>query len=145
MPSIQYEICVTSDLTNLTEVGAFVSERARHVGMTEDQVFQIQLAVDEACTNSMVHAYQGDDAGEVRVCCYSEGQDFVIEVVDQGQVFDPKAVPEPDLNSRLEDRDVGGLGLYFMRKLMDSVSFATPEGGGNQVVMRKHIDQPATQ
>ncbi|MGC9360041.1 MAG: ATP-binding protein, partial [Anaerolineae bacterium] len=86
MSSIQYEICVTSDLANLTEVGAFVSERARHVGMTEDQIFQIQLAVDEACTNSMVHAYQGDDTGEVRVCCYREGPDFVIEVVDQGQV-----------------------------------------------------------
>ena len=144
MPSIQYEICVTSDLTNLTEVGAFVSERARHVGMTEDQVFQIQLAVDEACTNSMVHAYQGDDAGEVRVCCYRERQDFVIEVVDQGQVFDPESVPEPDLNSPLEDRDVGGLGLYFMRKLMDSVSFAAPQSGGNQVVMRKHINGPTT-
>ncbi|MGC9360845.1 MAG: ATP-binding protein, partial [Anaerolineae bacterium] len=63
---------------------------------------------------------------------------------DQGQVFDPSAVPEPDLNSPLEDRDVGGLGLYFMRKLMDSVTFAAPRGGGNQVVMRKHIDRPAT-
>jgi len=144
MTRIQYEICVSSELANLTEVGAFVCERARHAGMSEDQIFQVQLAVDEACTNSMVHAYQGDVTGQVRVCCYREGADFVVEVIDQGQGFEPSEIPEPDLSSPLEDRDAGGLGLYFMRTLMDSVTFAVPRDGGNQVVMRKRIGQPAT-
>jgi len=54
-------------------------------------------------------------------------------------VFDATAVPEPDLGKPIEDRDIGGLGLFFMRKLMDSVVFATPSEGGNQVIMRKRI------
>lgn len=144
MTGTQYEICVTSELDNLASIGAFVSERARMVGMSEEQVFQVQMAVDEACTNAMVHAYQGDPNGKVRVCCYREGADFVVEVVDQGQVFDASAVPEPDLSSPLEERDVGGLGLFFMRKLMDSVTFSVPREGGNQVVMRKRIDNRRT-
>jgi len=139
MTSTQHEICVTSELANLANIGVFVSERARLSGMSEKQVFQVQMAVDEACTNAMVHAYQGDPEGEVRVCCYLEGNEFVVEVVDQGQVFDATAVPEPDLGKPIEDRDIGGLGLFFMRKLMDSVVFATPSEGGNQVIMRKRI------
>jgi serine/threonine-protein kinase RsbW len=139
MTSTQHEICVTSELANLANIGIFVSERARLSGMSEKQVFQVQMAVDEACTNAMVHAYQGDPEGEVRVCCYLEGNEFVVEVVDQGQVFDATAVPEPDLGKPIEDRDIGGLGLFFMRKLMDSVVFATPSEGGNQVIMRKRI------
>ncbi len=141
MTSTQHEICVTSELANLANIGIFVSERARLSGMSEKQVFQVQMAVDEACTNAMVHAYQGDPEGEVRVCCYLEGNEFVIEVVDQGQVFDATAVPEPDLGKPIEDRDIGGLGLFFMRKLMDSVVFATPSEGGNQVIMRKRIGE----
>ncbi len=141
MTSTQHEICVTSELANLANIGIFVSERARLSGMSEKQVFQVQMAVDEACTNAMVHAYRGDPEGEVRVCCYLEGNEFVIEVVDQGQVFDATAVPEPDLGKPIEDRDIGGLGLFFMRKLMDSVVFATPSEGGNQVIMRKRIGE----
>jgi serine/threonine-protein kinase RsbW len=141
MTSTQHEICVTSELANLANIGIFVSERARLSGMSEKQVFEVQMAVDEACTNAMVHAYQGDPEGEVRVCCYLEGNEFVIEVVDQGQVFDATAVPEPDLGKPIEDRDIGGLGLFFMRKLMDSVVFATPSEGGNQVIMRKRIGE----
>ncbi len=139
MTSTQHEICVTSELANLANIGSFVSERARLSGMSEKQVFQVQMAVDEACTNAIVHAYQGDPKGQVRVCCYLEGNDFVVEVVDQGQVFDASSVPEPDLGRPLEERDIGGLGLFFMRKLMDSVVFVAPREGGNQVIMRKHI------
>lgn len=139
MSSTQHEICVTSELTNLANIGSFVSERARLSGMSEQQVFQIQMAVDEACTNAMVHAYRGNPEGEVRVCCYLDGDDFVVEVVDQGQVFDASRVPEPDLGTPLEERDIGGLGVFFMRKLMDSVVFLAPREGGNQVIMRKRL------
>ncbi|MBC7235267.1 MAG: ATP-binding protein [Chloroflexi bacterium] len=134
---------MSSKLANLARISAFVSEQARLVGMTEDQIFEVQMAVDEACTNAMEHAYGGREDGEVRVCCYTEGDDFVVRVTDFGEPFDPDAVPQPRLDVPLEQREVGGLGLFFMRKLMDRVDIATTKGQGNQVVMYKRHRKPS--
>jgi serine/threonine-protein kinase RsbW len=136
----QYEICVSSRLSNLAQVAEFVSERARVAGMREDAVYDLQAAVDEACTNSMQHAYGGREDGEVRICCYQQNGEFVVSVADRGVPFDPASVREPDVTAPLEDRDIGGLGLYLMRRLVDSVEFSSPQQAGNQVVMRKRAN-----
>ncbi len=133
----QYEMCVSSRVVNLAEIAEFVGEHARRSGMDEDAVYDLQTAVDEACTNAMQHAYGGEGDGEVRVCCYEEEGEFVVRVTDHGQPFDPASVPEPNLQLPLEDRDIGGLGLYFMRQMVDRVEFGTLNGQGNQVTLRK--------
>lgn len=134
----EYEICVTSSMANLAKVADFASERARLAGMGEDQVFEVQMAVDEACANAMEHAYKGRQDGEIRVCCYVEKDDFVVCVTDYGKPFDPSSISAPDLSASLEERDVGGLGLFFMRALMDGVEFRSGPIRGNEVIMRKH-------
>jgi serine/threonine-protein kinase RsbW len=132
-------LCVASQLKYLAEISAFVAARAEVAGLTEEQAFAVQMAVDEACTNAMEHGYGGHEDGEVRLCCYLEGADFVVEVADRGKRFDPAEVPMPNLDAPLEEREVGGLGLYLMRRLMDSVEFHFDEQSGNQLVMRKHV------
>jgi len=133
----QYELCVASSFRNLGQIAEFISERARLSGMDEDQVFAVQMAVDEACTNSMEHAYAGCETGQVRVCCYLEDDDFVVCVTDYGAPFDPTTVPMPDLAAPIEERQEGGLGLFFMRELMDQIEFHSDADEGNSVIMRK--------
>ncbi len=136
MPAEQ-ELCVSSNLVNLVQISDYVANRAALAGLDEESTFDVQMAVDEACTNSIQHAYNGDAHGELRVCCYLDGRDFVVEVTDYGQTFDPDAVPDPDFASPLEERAIGGLGVYLMRRLMDSVRFYPGANMGNHVVMRK--------
>ena len=133
----QYEICVTSELVNLSLIAEFVSERARIAGMDEEEVFDVQMAVDEACTNTMQHGYEGREDGELRICCFVEGRDFVVRITDQGKPFAPDDVVAPDLSKPLEMREAGGLGLFFMRQLMDAVEFRPVPEGGNELIMRK--------
>ena len=106
-------------------------------GLDEQQVFDVQMAVDEASTNAIKHAYGGRTDGQLRVCCFIDGADFVVRIIDQGEPFDPDIVPSPDLESPLEEREEGGLGLYFMRQLMDDVSFLSDLDHGNVLLMRK--------
>ena len=141
----EHALCVKSNLTNLVKISDFVAEEATQLGLSQDKVFEVQMAVDEACTNSMEHAYNGDSTGEVTVCCYAQDDDLVIRITDAGIPFDPGIVPEPDLSLPLEERSVGGLGLYLMRKLMDSVEFTMLHDKGNQVVMRKHLSSRTAQ
>lgn len=134
----EYELCVSSRLANLAQIAEFVSDRARGAGLSETQVLDVQMAVDEACTNAMEHAYGGRSDGEVRVCCYVEEDDFVVRVTDHGALFDPSLVPAPDTAAPIEERNIGGLGLFFMRQMVDVIEFGTDHGRGNQITMRKH-------
>lgn len=131
-----FELCVDSNLTHLAAISEFVADGARQAGLSEDAVFAVQMAIDEACTNSIVHAYKGRH-GEVRVCSWTEGDDYVVRVTDFGEPFDPDAVPLPDTTAPLVERSIGGLGLFFMKELVDRIEFTSDPVQGNQVVFRK--------
>lgn len=135
--SAQYELCVSSHLTNLAEISDFVGEAASRAGLDESEVFEVQMATDEACTNSMEHAYEGRQDGEVHVCCYVESNAFVVRVTDFGKPFEPDRVPMPDITLPLEERAVGGLGLFLMHRLVDKVEFGRDSDGANRVTLRK--------
>jgi len=136
------EACYASDRTNLGRIAEFVAERARLAGLDEARVYAIQMAADEACTNSIEHAYDEHTTGDIYVCCYVEGSDFVVRITDFGREFDPDLVPTPDVLAPLEDRNIGGLGLYLMRRLVDGIEFSFDPVHGNQVVMRKRRTGP---
>ncbi len=131
-----FELCVDSDLSHLAAIAEFVGEGARQAGLSEDEVFAVQMAADEACTNSIEHAYGGRN-GEVRVCCWTEGDQYVVRITDFGDPFDPESVPVPDTSAPLLERGIGGLGLFFMRELVDQIDFASDDVQGNQVILRK--------
>lgn len=133
-------LAVSSDVANLETIADFVTKAAQKAKLGEQDIFAIQLAVDEACTNIIEHAYAGAP-GDISLTCEIKPGECIITIHDNGRPFDPKTVPPPDIDGNLEKRRVGGLGLYFMRKLMDKVSFSFEPGKGNQVVMIKRASR----
>jgi len=133
-----YSLTVPGDVTNLRVIADFITQTVREANLEEQDVFAIQMAVDEACTNVIEHAY-ACAPGDIHLTCQVRSGECVITIRDHGHPFDPEAVPPPDLDSDLEDRRIGGLGLYFMRKLMDEVHFSFDPNTGNQVVMIKRF------
>lgn len=130
----RYALNITSRPENLARVAEFINEVAANFGLTEQEIYNIQMAVDEAVTNIIEHAYE-DSEGPIEVVAERHGDDFVVTLRDQGQPFDPTSIQEPDVNASLEDRDIGGLGLYFMRRLMDEVTFRFSQTGWNELTM----------
>jgi serine/threonine-protein kinase RsbW len=135
-----YELTVPARFENLALIGEFVVSVARRAGLDEKGVFNVQLACDEACTNVMEHAYGGDE-GPVRVACKLHPGHLEIQVHDTGKPFDPATVRAPDLEAPLEERETGGLGLHFMRSVMDDVRFEFDESG-NLLTMVKRFEVP---
>jgi serine/threonine-protein kinase RsbW len=107
--------------------------------LNDDDVFHVEMAVDEACSNIIEHAY-ADQTGEIEVACRCPiaGQ-FEVVLRDSGLPFDPKEVPAAKVGGPidLDNLNEGGLGLYFMRKLMDEVRFESTPGQGNTLTMLK--------
>lgn len=122
---------------SLDAIRDFVGAAARLAGFDEREIYNVQLATDEAASNVIEHACEGIDDAEVEIS--TEIVDGAMQIVlrDQGDPFDPEQIAEPDIDAPLEEREVGGLGLLFMRKLMDDLQFSYSPETGNTLVMRK--------
>jgi len=123
----------------LAEISEFVERAARASGLNENQAYDVQMAVDEACTNVIKHAYQGRDDGKIEIGCEKTPTEFVVTLRDWGKHFDPKKVAKPKTGDPLHCRKIGGLGLFFMYKMMDRVKFSFSPDQGNLLVMSKKI------
>lgn len=128
----------------IRRVCAFVGEGARVAGFDEEDVFQVELACDEACTNIIEHTYAGEGVGEIQVSWQFNTDQFTVIIKDHGPRFDPTRIPSPavppDLDN-IEELPVGGLGVFFMRRLMDKVTFDYHQGKGNVLTMVKRRTQ----
>ncbi len=121
----------------LDEIREFVGEIARANGFSDKDVYNIQLATDEAASNIIEHAYVGMADGVLDLSCGMKKQELVISLIDHGMPFDPADVPLPDLQADLSDRKIVGLGIFLMRKLMDEVHYHSNADKSNILTMIK--------
>ena len=122
----------------LDEIREFVGEIARKGGFSDKDVYNIQLATDEAASNIIEHAYENRSDGVLDLSCGVKGNVITIVLIDYGESFDPSDVPLPDLKADLSDRKIGGLGIFLMRKLMDEVHYEPRPNKSNVLTMTKH-------
>ena len=133
------ELTVKSQTENLSEIRDFVSENALQAGIPSSTIDNIILAVDEACTNIIKHAYKLSPKGEIIIRIDYDEEKFTITIIDYGKSFEPDRIPRPDLQKYYLEHRVGGLGMYLMKSLMDNVEYITVPGKYNQVLLSKNI------
>lgn len=130
---------------------AFVADAARAAGLAAKDVFHLELCCDEASTNIIEHAYGAEDIGDITASYEISADKFKVILRDHGRPFDPAQVPQPPslqqkdpaenatLSDFLDHLKVGGLGIYFMRELMDEVQYSFDASQGNKLVLIKNI------
>lgn len=131
------KITFAAKFKNLDDIRDFVGGIAEEMGFSDKEIYSIELATDEACTNIIEHAYGGEGDNELEIYCDDQNGKLKIVLHDWGKPFDPESVAEPNLNATLSERKIGGLGLYLMRKLMDDVVYETSADTGNTLTMTK--------
>lgn len=146
----QRRLTVPGRYPEIRKICEFVAAGASEAGFDDDTVFHLELCCDEASTNIIEHAYGGEDVGAIDVTTIVDKASFTVTLQDSGRPFDPAAVPAPpDINNDLaggistdelsQQLQVGGLGLHFIRNLMDEVYFTFDEDHGNTMVMVKYL------
>ncbi|HOW35084.1 MAG TPA: SpoIIE family protein phosphatase [Candidatus Omnitrophota bacterium] len=128
-------LAFSAKLENLQKMLTFIKEGASRQGFVKDQINKIQIACEEALVNVINYAYPGKD-GELAVTYVNQDNCFEIEIIDSGIPFDPLSLPEPDIHAPLEERKIGGLGIFMMRKIMDEVRYRR-ENGKNVLTLVK--------
>jgi serine/threonine-protein kinase RsbW len=132
------EMKVPCDPKFLSVVRLAVAAAAARAGLAVAEIDDVKVAVSEACTNVMEHAFPpGDDLARqtftVRICV-KDGE-LRLEVLDEGSGFDPKHLPAADIED-IAERE-GGLGIFLMHGLMDEVRIESAPGSGTRVVLTK--------
>lgn len=121
----------------LDEIREYVGTIAREAGFNDKDVYNIQLATDEAASNIIEHAYENISDGVLELSCGVQDSTITIILTDRGESFDPSEIPLPDLQADLADRKIGGLGIFLMRKLMDEVHYESNTGKSNTLTLIK--------
>lgn len=134
---IRYEKTFPGLFKSLAEVSEFVRKAAERGGFSEIEVYEVQLAVDEAFSNIIEHAYGGEGQGDIECICLDTKGEIKIVLHDWGKAFDPGKVPEPDFSLPIEELNSGGAGLILMNKIMDKTEFKFSKDEGNYLVMTK--------
>ena len=112
-----------ASIETIPDIVGFVSETASAMGVHPKRVMHLELAVEEAAVNICSYAYE-IPPGEVTIRISRETEVVRIELIDVGVPFDPLAADAPDIKSELENREVGGLGIFLIRRVLDEVHYS---------------------
>jgi len=123
----KYYLEIESNPNNLITVEEFVNYFSVDLGLDQDKLNGLLLAITEATTNAIIHGNKNNQLKMVRINVFVEGKTLTVTIKDEGKGFDPSIVPDPtDPENLLKD---SGRGLYLMRVYMDGLTYnQTPEG-----------------
>lgn len=118
----------------------FITDCAQERGLPSKRIREIELALEEVIVNVCRYTYP-EEIGEVEVTCTVDThQRFIIEIVDGGGPFDPLSLETPSLTDDLDNRQIGGLGVFLIRRLIDDVLYRR-ENDQNilQLIVEPHL------
>ena len=129
MPTSTLTLILKNDLSELTRVAEAIEAHGEARGWPMKWIMNSNLSLDELITNMVSYGYLDTDDHEIRVTLSEQEGSLVIVLEDDGIAFDPfSQAPEPDLDANVEERRIGGLGVYFVKSLMDTVLYERRDG-----------------
>ena len=134
------EMDIAATLENLDTVMAFVDQQLEEAGCSMKTQMQIDIAVEEVYVNIAHYAYNPEIGGvTIRVQIEEEPLAVILTFIDKGKPYDPLAKEDPDVTLAAEDRQIGGLGIFMVKKSMDNVSYEYNEGR-NVLTLKKNLE-----
>lgn len=130
----------SANLENLDDILSNLDEIFEHYQCSERVKYEVSVSVEEIFTNIVTYAY-GEGAGDVEIACETKGtEDVVLRIsfCDWGIPFDPLSRPEPDFDTPFDERPIGGLGIYMVKKYMDHLEYKY-EDGCNRLMIEKNL------
>jgi serine/threonine-protein kinase RsbW len=135
----KFNLQVPSSTENLALIREFVTSVGRQATLNDEEIINLELAVDEACANVIEHAYGHDTTKAVSIRAIFDDEKLLISVIDEGLGFDPGQVHQESVEQLIHERKSGGLGIRLIRTLMDEVKYEIVPGQKNELHMTKRI------
>lgn len=136
--SAQVTVSFKNQLAEIERLGQVVTEFAERHHWSPQALFEVNVSLEEILTNVISYGYEDNQDHEITLrLAFTDGE-MTAEIEDDGRPFNPLEAAEPDLNKPLEERDIGGLGIYLVRKFMTDLAYHRHEGK-NRLTLKKNI------
>jgi sigma-B regulation protein RsbU (phosphoserine phosphatase) len=139
--SLHHTIDRKAQISMLGELRDFVEAAAIYSNLSSEDVFAFKLAVDELCANIIQYGFEEKKPGTISLSFEKAGDVARLMVRDDGKHFSPEQAQSPDIEAEWDERQIGGLGIYFVKELMDNVTYNKTESGLNQFILEKNISK----
>lgn len=116
-------ITLHNDTCELPRLMSFVEEFVHDAEIANEMVMPLQLAIEESVVNIMHYAYPGQESGDIEIGMEYNRHSVVVTIEDYGVEFDPCSVADADISLSAEEREIGGLGIFITRQIMDTVEY----------------------
>ena len=137
------DISLTNDLQELAVVAGEVDAFCARHGIAPAIAYAVNLSLDELLTNTISYGYEDDGQHDIDIALRLEDGVIVVEISDDGIPFEPASAPAPDTDAPLQDRPIGGLGIFLVGRMMDSFEHRYSDGR-NIVTLTKRAQDEAS-
>ncbi|MFA5849370.1 MAG: ATP-binding protein [Bacteroidales bacterium] len=131
-------LLVNNKIEELTKVAQFIEELGEEWGLPVPLVFSLNLVMEEALTNTISYGFEDDGSHTIEININKTGSLLTIIITDDGQEYDPTQKKDPDISLPAEERPIGGLGIFLIKKIMDSVHYKRMDNRNN-LILTKNI------
>lgn len=125
---MEKSIILANELSEVRRLAEFIEEIGDEFSLTPDVVFNLNLVLEEAVVNIINYAYPKEEHESIYLSARMNDGTIVLVLTDTGKEFDPTLVPETDVTLAAEDREIGGLGIFLIRQIMNEVKYERIEG-----------------
>ncbi|MCK5268589.1 MAG: ATP-binding protein [Spirochaetes bacterium] len=127
----------------IDQIREFIEKNARKSGLNDEDVDAVVLSIDEAVANIIEHSYEGRHISKkdrlISIYIRVDDSSFTIKLTDNGRFFDPTTADSVDIDNHLNQYKTNGLGIHFMRQLMDEIRYSHSKKDGNVLELVKYI------
>jgi anti-sigma regulatory factor (Ser/Thr protein kinase) len=139
-----WTLTLSNDVQEIPQLNTFVDEVCEFHGLDPLTSMELNLALEEAVVNVMSYGYPKGTKGYVDISAQSDSSGLKFVIKDSGKPFDPTTKEEVDTTLPAEQRDIGGLGIFLVRKMMDSIKYEYKDGY-NILTLKKKVNQVINQ
>jgi len=132
-------VIIKNDLSEIQRLSKTVEEFGKINNLSSKTIFDTNLSLDELLTNIISYGYDDNKEHKIFIQIWVEDNELNIEIIDDGQAFNPLTIPEPDLDKSIDERPIGGLGFHLVKKLMERVEYKRKQNK-NILLLTKLMD-----
>lgn len=137
---MEKKLLLTNEIPEINKLAAFIEELGEELNLPPDLVFNLNLVLEEAISNVILYAYPKEERQEILLTARKSDKNLIFVLTDSGKEFDPTQAPDADITLSSEERPIGGLGIYLIRKIMNEVAYQRIEGK-NVLTLGKQIEE----
>ena len=137
---MEKKLILQNEVAEISKLAIFIEELGGEFGLSPELVFNLNLVLEEAVSNVILYAYPKEEHQIISLIARKKDNQLIFVLTDSGKEFDPTQAPDADITLSAEDRPIGGLGIFLIRQIMNTVEYQRIEGK-NVLTLGKELEE----